>query len=358
MTIYVSKPSLPKLKDFSKEIRDIFKNHRLTTEGPKVKNLKKQLEKKLGVKNLLLVSNGTIAIQIALETLKISKEVTVSPFSYTSTINAVEWQNIPYKFCDLKKNKLTLDLNAFKIKRGTSLLAVHPFGIPEDIKKLSSICKKNNIKLIFDASHCFDIKFKNKSILNYGDASTISFQATKFFNTCEGGAIVFRNRKDYLLAHKLSHIGINHFKKKETIPDRGINAKMSELSASWGIALLKRLNRIKFLKKQNCKIYFENLNLKIIKPTLNLSNQNYNYMPVIFSNESLLLKIKKKLEKNKIYPRRYFYPSLDELPHIKTNLSCKNSRNISRKILCLPLSEHISKKEILKICKIINSFFY
>ena len=358
MTIYVSKPSLPKLSDFSKEIKDIFKSHRLTTEGPKVKNLKKQLEKKLGVKNLLLVSNGTIAIQIALETLKIRKEITVSPFSYTSTINAVEWQNIPYKFCDLKKNKLTIDLNALKIKRGTSLLAVHPFGITEDIKRLSSICKKKNIKLIFDASHCFDIKFKNKSILTYGDASTISFQATKFFNTCEGGAIVFKNKKDYLLAHKLSHIGINHFKKKEKIPDRGINAKMSELNASWGIALLKRLNRIKFLKKKSCKIYFENLNTKIIKPTLNLPHQNYNYMPVIFSNENLLLKIKKKLEKYKIKPRRYFYPSLDELPHIKTNLSCENSRNISRKILCLPLSEYISKKEILKICKIINSFFY
>ena len=211
------------------------------------------------------------------------------------------------------------------------------------------------MKLLFDASHCFDIKYKKKSILNYGDASIISFQATKFFNTCEGGAIVFKSRKDYLAAHKLIHIGYNYLKKKDILPSRGINAKINELSASWGISLLKRVNEIKLKKKRLSEIYFKNLNLNISKPTINLSKQNYNYMPIIFKNEKNLLKVKKKLEKNKIYPRRYFYPSLDELPHIKKNLSCKNSRNICRRILCLPLSEYISKKEILKICKIVNS---
>ena len=118
------------------------------------------------------------------------------------------------------------------------MLVVHPFGIPENIAKLTSICKKK-LKLIFDASHCFDIKYKKKSILNYGDASIISFQATKFFNTCEGGAIVFKNKKDYIAAHKLSHIGYDYLNKKNVFPGRGINAKMNELSASWGISLLK-----------------------------------------------------------------------------------------------------------------------
>ena len=132
---------------------------------------------------------------------------------------------------------------------------------------------------------------------------------------------------------------------------------MNELSASWGISLLKRVNKIKLKKKKLSEIYFENLNKNILKPTINLFSQNYNYMPIILKNEKLLIKIKKKLEKNKIYPRRYFYPSLDELKHIKKNLSCKNSRRISRKILCLPLSEYSSKNEILKNCKIINSFF-
>ena len=355
MPLYVAKPSLPKLSDFKQEIKKIYKTHKLTTNGPQVNLLEERLKKFLGVKNLLLVSNGTMAIQIALETLKISQKVSITPFSYVSTVNAVEWQKIPFDFCDLEKDKLTIDIKKLKLKKNGGLLVVHPFGIPEKINKLTSICKKKKVKLLFDASHCFDIKYKKKSILDYGDASIISFQATKFFNTCEGGAIVFKSKKDYLAAHKLIHIGYNYLKKKDILPSRGINAKINELSASWGISLLKRVNEIKLKKKRLSEIYFKNLNLNISKPTINLSKQNYNYMPIIFKNEKNLLKVKKKLEKNKIYPRRYFYPSLDELPHIKKNLSCKNSRNICRRILCLPLSEYISKKEILKICKIVNS---
>ena len=358
MPLFVAKPSLPKLSDLKQEIKKIYKTHKLTTNGPQVNLLEKRLKKFLGVKNLLLVSNGTMAIQIALETLKITQKVSITPFSYVSTVNAVEWQKIPFDFCDLEKDKLTIDIKKLKLKKDGGLLVVHPFGIPENIDKLSSICKKKSVKLLFDASHCFDIKFKKKSILNYGDASIISFQATKFFNTAEGGAIVFKNKKDYLAAHKLIHIGYDYLNKKNVFPSRGINAKMNELSASWGISLLKRVNEIKLKKKKLSEIYFKNLNLNILKPTINLLSQNYNYMPIILKNEKLLIKIKKKLEKNKIYPRRYFYPSLDELKHIKKNLSCKNSRNISRKILCLPLSEYTSKNEILKNCKIINSFFY
>ncbi len=355
MSLFVSKPSLPKLNDLNREIRKLYKTHKLTTNGPQVNILKEKLEKKLGVKNLLLVSNGTIAIQVVLETLKIKKKVTVTPFSYISTINSVEWQNKKFDFCDLEKGKLTIDINKLKLERGGSLLVVHPFGIPENIEILSSICKKKNAKLIFDASHCFNVKYKNKSILNYGDASIISFQATKFFNTCEGGAIIFKKKKDYLLAHKMIHIGFDYLSQKNSLPGKGINAKMSELTACWGISLLKRLNKIKKLKSSNYKIYLQNLHPDIIQPTKNLKSQNYNYMPIILSSEKALIKVKNKLQKNKIFPGRYFFPSLDELPHIKSKTKCKRSRELSKKILCLPLSEYTKHKEIKKACKIVNS---
>ncbi len=356
MPTFVSKPSLPIIKDFFKEIKKIYKTHKLTTNGPQINILEKKLKKILGVKNLILVSNGTLAIQIALEALKIKNKVIITPFSYISTANAVEWQKKKFNFCDLEKEKLTIDPKKLKLKKDGCLVAVHPFGIPENINQLSSICKKKSARLIFDASHCFDVKFKKKSILSYGDASIISFQATKFFNTCEGGAIVFKKKSDYLNAHKLVHIGYNYLNTNHENPGRGINAKMSELSASWGISLLKKIKKIKTKKKLCCKIYFENLSSEIVKPTINLISQNYNYMPIIFSNEKILLKVKKKLEKNKIYPRRYFYPSLDELKHLQVNI-CRNSRYLSKRILCLPVSEYMKKKEILKICNITNSFF-
>ena len=201
MNINVTSPSVPNLKIFSKYLKELYKTRMLTTNGKLVKKLENTLKKKFGVKYLLVTCNGTISLEIALKALGIKRGVLTSPFSYVSTPNACKWLNLEVFFSDIETIKYTIDLNKINQKVLNivdCILPTHVFGIEANITKLCSFAKKNKKKVIFDAAHCFGIKYKKKSILSYGDASILSFQATKIFNTCEGGAVIFKKRKDFL----------------------------------------------------------------------------------------------------------------------------------------------------------------
>lgn len=360
--IQVTSSSIPSEKDLFKKIKTIYKTKRLTTNGPLLKNLENKLKKFLKVKNLILLGNCTMGLQVAYKTFGIKKGILTSPFNYISASNAADWLNIKVFFSDIDKDSLNLDYK--KISKKTlnkidCIVPVNSFGIPCNFKKIKKISK--NKKIIYDAAHCFDLRYNKKSMLSQGDASVISFHATKVFNTCEGGAIVFKKKRDMNIAKQLIQIGFNNndYKKDNSklTPKQGVNLKMSELQAAWGLALLQRYSKINSLRKLRYNEYLKFLKKKIFIPNKNLKSNNYAYFPIIFKSETHLIKCQRKLAKKKIFPRRYFYPSLNKINHFKTKIKCPVSESISKRILCLPLSEKLNLNKIKLISETVNSFF-
>lgn len=355
--IYVTRPSVPIRSKFNKYLDDLYSSRLLTNKGKFVPMLEKKLEKILGVKYLCLTCNGTIALEIALKVLKIKSGVLLSPFSYVSTPNACNWLNLKTYFTDIEEKNYSIDVNKINknlLKKIDCIMPTHVFGINANINELDKFARKNNKKIIYDAAHCFGIRYKGKSILNYGDASILSLQATKVFNTCEGGAIILKNKKDYLFAKRLINIGYNYFNSRNENPTEGINAKMSELNAAWGLALLPKINKIIEHKKKIYNYYLKNLNQQKFTIINKERNNNYNYVPVKVINEKLKDKLIKKLNSKNIYPRKYFYPSLNTLKHLKEN-KLNISENLSKRIICLPISDEIKINQIKYICDTVNN---
>jgi dTDP-4-amino-4,6-dideoxygalactose transaminase len=236
--------------------------------------------------------------------------------------------------------------------RTKAILAVHVFGRPCDVERIDDIAKKHNLKVIYDAAHALGVNYKGKSLLDYGDISTCSFHSTKLFNTIEGGAIVTKDKalqKKIDLIKRFGHYGDDH----KTL---GINAKTSEFNAAMGLCNLSYLEDIISSRKEASESYDRHLKgVFMSRLSLRDTKYNYSYYPVIFDDEDSLLKVKLKLEQDNIFPRRYFYPSLNTLPYIKTYQSCPISENISKRILCLPLYYGLTEEEIIRICDIIKS---
>ncbi len=355
--IYVTRPSIPIKSKFNKYLNDLYHSRILTTQGKFVPMLENKLKKILGVKYLCITCNGTIALEVALKVLGIKSGVLLSPFSYVSTPNACKWLNLKTYFSDIEERNYSIDVDKIDkklINKIDCIMPTHVFGIEANISKLKKFASKYKKKIIYDAAHCFKIKYRGKSILNNGDASILSFQATKIFNTCEGGAIIFKKKKDYLYAKKLINIGYNYFDNKKDSPIEGTNAKMSELHAAWGLALLPNINKIINKKKKIYNYYLKNLDQEKFQIINNNRNNNYNYVPVKVINKSLREKLIKKLNSKNIYPRKYFYPSLNLLKHLKGK-KLKVSENLSDKILCLPISDEIKTKRVKFICNTLNN---
>lgn len=352
--INVNKPYLPSKDKYFRYIERIWENNHLTNFGPLSIELEDRLRDYLGVKNILLVGNGTLALQIAYKVLGIKNEVITTPFSFAATANTLIWENLKPRFCDIDEKSFCIDVCKIErlISKNTSaILPVHTFGNICDIESLQNIADRYNLKLIFDAAHAFGVKYKNKSVFCYGDISAISFHATKIFHSIEGGALVSKN-KDYLDEAK----SIINFGLKNNIPEiLGINAKNSEFHAAMGLCILDDIDFIMEQRREIWEYYFKNLKDDFDMQILNKdSTNNYHYFPILFKNEDLLLNSMEVLNNNDIFPRRYFYPSLDKLPYVDTNDDCKISQNIASRILCLPLYVGLDKKTqdlIIKILK-------
>ena len=354
--IFVTRPSVPDKKKFNKYINNLYKTRILTTQGQFVPLLENKLKKLLGVKYLCLTCNGTIALQIALKVLKIKSGVLLSPFSYVATPNACRWLNLRTYFTDIEENNYSINIkniNKRLIDKFDCIMPTHVFGMESNIDQITKFAKKNNKKIIYDAAHCFKINYEGKSILNYGNASILSLQATKIFNTCEGGAIILNNKKDYLYAKKLINIGYDYIKKKIDEPIDGINAKMSELNAAWGLALLPKIHNIIRNKKKIYNFYLKNLDPLKFNVINKKKNNNFNYVPTKVINEKIKEKVIKKLNSQNIYPRKYFYPSLNLLSHLKGG-RYKISENLCKKMICLPINDEMKISEAKNICNLIN----
>ncbi|MBO2544795.1 DegT/DnrJ/EryC1/StrS family aminotransferase [Salegentibacter sp. BDJ18] len=349
--IPVTKTFFPPIKEYHCQVQRIWDNQWLTNRGELVKELEANLKAELGVTNITLTTNGTLPLQIALKVLA-GGEVITTPFSYVATTSAIVWEHCTPVFVDIHPEYLTIDetkIESAITKKTTAILATHVFGNPCNVEEIEGIARKYNLKVIYDAAHCYGVKYKGESIFNYGDVSTCSFHATKLFHTGEGGAMFCRDED---LNHKLFYSHNFGHNGPEDFYGVGINAKMSELQAAMGLSVLPYMNKILEARKKIVDFYNENLDfsklqkLKIRERT----NWNYSYYPVIFENEAKLLNVKKELNEQEIYPRRYFYPSLNLLDYVNRD-RMPVSENIASRVLCLPLYKELEPEVLFKIIK-------
>jgi dTDP-4-amino-4,6-dideoxygalactose transaminase len=302
------------------------------------------------------MNNGTIPLQIALKLLGRGGEIITTPFSYVATTAAIVWENCTPIFVDIDPNFLTIDedkIEAAITDKTTCILATHVFGNPCNIERINQIAHKHNLKVIYDAAHCFGVKYINKSIFEFGDISTCSFHATKLFHTGEGGGLYVKSielYKESYYSHNFGHNGPQNF------DGLGINGKMSEIQAAMGLSVLPHMNFILKSRKNSVDFYDKNLNFsKLEKMKLREGVEwNFSYYPVIFQSESSLLFTLSRLNAVGIYPRRYFFPSLNKLPYVD-QIPKINSESISSRILCLPLFFDMELKDLDMIVQIVNS---
>lgn len=352
--IPVTKPFLPPIEEYQKYLQGIWNRNWLTNNGPLVNELEVKLKEYLGINHLLFLSNGTIALQIAIKALDLSGEIITTPFSYVATTSSIVWENCTPVFADILDT--TLNINPAKIEeliteRTTAILATHVYGNACDIEAIEAIAQRHGLKVIYDGAHCFGTQYKGRSIFEYGDITTTSFHATKLFHTTEGGAVITCQPellKRMALLRNFGHTS------PVTFGDVGINGKNSEFHAAMGLCNLKHINEILLSRKTQSEIYDGwLLNTVLRKPSITEgTSYNYSYYPVIFPSEELLLKTVEALEAQWIYPRRYFYPSLNEIPFVSGN-KCQVSESMSRLVLCLPLYHGLTIEEQEMIVRVI-----
>ncbi len=353
--IQVTKTFLPPQDEYQAILKLAWDAGWITNRGILVNELEAKLKDYLGVKNILATTNGTIPLQIAIKALKLTGDIITTPFSYVATTSAIVWENCNPIFVDIHPEYLTIDetlIEAAITPNTSAILATHVFGNPCDIYAIDKIAKKHNLKVIYDAAHSFGVTYKGTSIFNYGDISTCSFHATKVFHTGEGGALFTNNGK--LLDTLFSHHNFGH-KTEESIKGIGINAKMSELQAAMGLTVLPYMDEILLKRERIVNTYNKALKnsdiqtLKIRKDTA----WNFSYYPVIFKDEVQLLNIRQHLNKADIFPRRYFYPSLNTINYVAES-SCPISESIASRVLCLPLYpdlKPVDQERIIKLLK-------
>ena len=353
--IPVTKTFLPPKDEYTQIIQQIWESNQIANGGELLFGLQKELKNKLGCTDLILTANGTIAIQIALKNMAKSGEVITTPFSYVATTSSIVWENCTPVFVDIHPEYLTIDENKIEAvitNKTTTILATHVFGNPCNVDEIERIAKKYNLEVIYDAAHCYGVNYKGQSLFNYGDISTCSFHATKIFHTGEGGALFCKDKDLY---HKLFYSHNFGHKAELEFYGLGINGKMNELQAAMGLAVLPYVEDLIKTRKTQVELYnkildFENLKKIVIR---NNTDWNYSYYPVIFKSENHLLQVQRALNEEKIFPRRYFYPSLNTLDYVKFE-EMEISQDISKSILCLPLYAELRNDEIGFISKIIN----
>ncbi len=359
--IYITRPVLPPIKLVNKKIKEIWNSKWLTNMASQHKTLEIELLNYLDVNYLSLFCNGTLALELAIEALNLTGEVITTPFTFPATANSLYRKNINPIFCDIKHDDFNIDEKQIEdliTPKTSGIMPVHVFGNPCEIEKIEKIASENDLKLIYDAAHCFGVKYKNIGIGNFGDISMFSFHATKIFHTLEGGALTYNNNELKEKLYLLKNFGI---KNEENVAIAGTNAKMNELQAAVGLLNLELVADEINKRKTLTNIYKENL--KDVKGIIYLDEKrdveyNYQYFPMLidenefnFNRDQLL----NYLRKYNIFARKYFYPLCTDYAFLKkyNNPHLPIATKISNQILCLPLYGELTQNEINKICEII-----
>lgn len=354
--IPVTKSFLPPIEEYQEYLKQVWNNGILTNNGPLLQELEKKIKSYLKVDYFQFLSNGTIALQLAINALDIEDaEIITTPFSFVATTTSILWEKCKPVFVDINKDTLCIDETKIEEKiteKTKAIMAVHVYGYPCNVEKIEQIAKKHNLKVIYDGAHAFGCEYKGKSLLNFGDITTCSFHATKLFHTVEGGACIANSKeidKKIDFAKKFGFESDNY-------ESCGINAKNSEVHSAMGLANLKYISKIIEDRKNISELYDELLKNVLIRPYVPKDfKYNYIYYPVIFESESQLLNVKEMLENKNIFIRRYFYPSLNKLKYLETYDPCPISEDISKRIACLPLYVGLTNEEIIEICDIIKA---
>jgi dTDP-4-amino-4,6-dideoxygalactose transaminase len=362
-TIYVARPVLPDFEKFTEKLKELWQTKHLTNNGKFHQEFEEKLAEFLGVPYICLFANGTLALMVALQALKITGEVITTPYSFVATTHALFWNGIKPVFCDIKSNA-NIDpdkIEALITPETTAILPVHVYGTPCDNEKIQKIADAYKLKLIYDAAHAFGVEQNGESVLNWGDLSILSFHATKTFHTFEGGAIICKDKKTKQRIDFLKNFG---FAGEETVVALGINGKMNEVSAIMGILQLEIYEQNRIKRKNLVKLYEQKLrNIEGISFLDELENvkSNYSYFP-IFIDEQKFGKsrdeVYNKLRQNNIFARKYFYPLISEFP-MYNGLPSANRENLpiavqlSQQVLCLPLYSELKPVDVEKIVNII-----
>lgn len=364
MTIYVTEPELPPLEELIPMLEDIWKSRVLTNGGQYHKQFEEELCSYLNVQHVSLFCNATIGLIAALKALEIKGEVITTPYSFVATSHALAWNQITPVFVDIDAETLNLDTKLVEraITSNTSaILPVHVYGNPCDSMEIARIASGSNLVTIYDSAHAFGSWDHGRSVADTGDASILSFHATKLFNTFEGGAVI---SNDVTTKQKIDFLKNFGFENEVSVTATGINGKMNEFSAALGILQLKRINETIARRCELAKYYQLHLNevsgIRCVLP--NGTNPNYSYFPILVQETYPTSRdvLYEKLKMDGIWARRYFYPLISNFPMYQKlrSASTKNlpvANRISSQILCLPLYPRLSKENIKKIIRIIEN---
>lgn len=353
--IPVTKPFLPPIEEYQKYLTGIWQRQWLTNMGPLASDLEIKLKEHLVVNHLLFLTNGTVALQMAIKALDLKGEIITTPFSFVATTSCIVWENCTPVFVDIDKDSLNIDatkIEASITENTTAILATHVYGNPCDVMEIEKIASKHNLKVIYDGAHAFGVKVNGKSIFEYGDISTCSLHATKLYHSGEGGLVV---TKDKEILKKLAFIRNFGFNGPEAFETLGINGKNSEFHAAMGLANFKYIHEIHNKRKELTEYYNEKLKgLKATRPIWHKEGTlNYAYYPLVFETEELMLKCMEGLKGHEIFTRRYFYPSLaNTLPYLEKK-DLEVTDDIAKRVMCLPLYIDLSLEEIDLICRLL-----
>lgn len=364
MSIMVTRPSMPTIEEYIEEVKPIFETHYLTNMGPVYKKFQKQLINYLGVPELSLFVNGHMALEMAIHALGLRKEggeVITTPFTFVSTVHAIVRNNLKPVFCDIDPNDYTIDpkkIEALITDKTVAIIPVHVYGNLCDVESIQKIAEKYKLKVIYDAAHAFGVTYKKVGVGNFGDASMFSFHATKVFNSVEGGAIAFHDRKYRDRLHELKNFGIHG---QADVMAVGGNAKLDEFRAAMGICNLRHIEESINAREKVAKHYDERLKdipgIRLCSTSSDIK-ANYAYYPVYFDRKIFKKSrddVFQRLKENDIFARKYFYPAVNELSCYK-NLYEQNTpiaHDISMNILTLPIYEGLELEDVDRICNIV-----
>jgi dTDP-4-amino-4,6-dideoxygalactose transaminase len=366
--IFVTQPALPPLEEFIKYLEKIWETKSLTNVGDFHIKFEHELADYLGVKYISVFSNGTIALLTALQTLQIKGEVITTPFSFVATAHSLLWNGIEPVFVDIENKFLNIDpskIEAAVTTKTKAIMPVHVYGNPCKIEEIQDIANKYGLKVIYDAAHAFGVKIDGNSILNFGDLSVLSFHATKVFNTIEGGAIVCHDEKTKKRIDFLKNFG---FADEVTVVEAGINGKMNELQAAYGLLQLKYVDT--YIEKRRIiaeKYQFglkDIAGIRTIKIEENVQ-QGYPYFPILIDEKVYKRsrdEVYEMLKANNIFGRRYFYPLISQFRNYRHLPSARPenlpvAENIAKNVICLPIFPLLELGVVDKICDLLNKKF-
>jgi len=362
--IYVTQPYLPPLEEFIPYLQQIWDNKILTNNGPFHKQLEQALCDYLGVEHLALFTNGTIALVTALQALRISGEVITTPYSFVATAHSLLWNNIKPVFVDI--DPVTCNLDPDRIEEAitpqtSAILAVHCYGNPCAVERIQEIADTYGLKVIYDAAHAFAVRYKGASLLRHGDLSVLSFHATKVFNTFEGGAIVCPDAKTKQRIDYLKNFG---FSDEVTVTAPGINGKMSEVNAAFGLLQLKHVDHAINCRRE-IEAYYRgalgNVRGISLLPQPQEAEGNSSYFPILVGDDYLLSRdaLYQKLKAAGIHGRRYFYPLISDMPMYRGLESSRlprleRARRIANSVICLPMYSGLDQAMVEQITQTVK----